>query len=63
MTAGATPGNWRKASRSQPNGGNCVETRTYVGGPVEIRDSKAPALGTLAMTRTDFAALLDSAKS
>lgn len=71
-------GNWRKSSRSNPNGGNCVEVRLDSGwrkstrssnsdpncvevrlsGPVELRDSKAPELGTLAMSRTEFAALL-----
>lgn len=55
-----TPGSWRKSSRSAGNSGNCVEAR--LAGPVEIRDSKAPQLGSLAMTRSDFAALLNSAK-
>ncbi|MFD0555728.1 uncharacterized protein DUF397 [Stackebrandtia endophytica] len=53
-----SPGKWRKSSRSQ--GGNCVETRTYdqVAAPVEVRDSKAPELGSLAIDRSEFAALL-----
>lgn len=54
------PGQWRKSSRSQGGGNNCVEVR--LSGPVEVRDSKAPELGSLAITRTEFAALLDSAK-
>ncbi|GAA4921339.1 uncharacterized protein DUF397 [Stackebrandtia albiflava] len=51
------PSSWRKARRSQ-GGGNCVEVR--LSGPVEVRDSKAPALGSLAVDRADFTALLDA---
>lgn len=51
-------GKWRKSSRSNPNGGDCVEVR--LAGPVEVRDSKAPQLGTLAMSRTEFTSLLES---
>ncbi|ADD43740.1 DUF397 domain-containing protein [Stackebrandtia nassauensis] len=50
-------GKWRKSSRSNPNGGDCVEVR--LAGPVEVRDSKAPQLGTLAMSRTEFTSLLE----
>jgi len=59
-----TPGKWRKSTRSQGGGNNCVETRTYsaASAPVELRDSKAPQLGTLAINRTEFTALLDSVK-
>jgi len=59
-----TPGKWRKSSRSAPNGGNCVETRAFNhnSAPVEMRDSKAPQLGSLAIDRAEFAALLDSVK-
>lgn len=55
-----TPGPWRKSSRSGANGGNCVEAR--LGNVVEVRDSKAPEQGSLAMSRTDFTALLDAVK-
>jgi hypothetical protein len=55
-----TPGQWRKSSRSGGNSPNCVEIR--YAGPVEVRDSKAPSIGSLAITRTEFAALLDSVK-
>ena len=54
-----TPGKWRKSSRSNVAGGNCVEARLNVAGP-ELRDSKAPELGTLHMSRSDLSALLDS---
>ncbi len=55
-----TPGKWRKSSRSGANSGNCVEAR--LAGPVEVRDSKAPSLGSLAVSRTAWTALLDSIK-
>ncbi|GAA4906072.1 uncharacterized protein DUF397 [Stackebrandtia albiflava] len=47
---------WRKSSRSGPNTGNCVEVRLT--GPVEVRDSKAPDLGSLTVPRHEFIALL-----
>ncbi|GAA4898334.1 uncharacterized protein DUF397 [Stackebrandtia albiflava] len=53
-----TPGRWRKSTRSNASGGDCVEVR--LSGPVEVRDSKAPALGGLAVDRGEFAALLRS---
>jgi len=57
-----TPGKWRKSIRSA-NGGNCVETRTFnTAGSVEVRDSKAPQLGSLTIDRAEFIALLDSVK-
>lgn len=55
-----TPGKWRKSSRSGNSGANCVEVR--LSGPVEVRDSKAPQLDSLAVSRTEWAALLDGAK-
>jgi len=59
-----TPGMWRKSTRSGANSPNCVETRTYnlPGAVVEVRDSKAPQLGSLAISRTEFTALLDNVK-
>lgn len=55
-----TPGKWRKSTRSGGGANNCVETRTHndVSAPVEVRDSKAPQLGSLAVNRDEFAALL-----
>lgn len=55
-----TPGKWRKSSRSGAGSGNCVETRTYnaSAASVEVRDSKAPEIGSLAVPRGEFAALL-----
>jgi|GEM_PF-1267154 len=59
-----TPGKWRKSTRSGPASNNCVETRTFdtATAPVEVRDSKAPQLGSLAIDRAEFTALLDSVK-
>jgi len=59
-----TPLTWRKSRRSSGGGGNCVEvgTREKENAPVCLRDSKAPALGSLAISRTEFTALLDSVK-
>lgn len=54
------PKYWRKSSRSSNSGGNCVEVG--LGSSVEMRDSKAPQLGSLAISVTEFAALLDSVK-
>jgi len=57
-----TPGMWRKSSRSQGNGGSCVETRLHAGTP-EIRDSKMGESSPIfQLSRSDFAALLDSVK-
>jgi len=59
-----TPGKWRKSSRSGADSGNCVETRTFdtATALVEVRDSKAPALGSLAIDRAEFTALLNSVR-
>ena len=59
-----TPDGWRKSTRSQGGGNNCVGTRTFdvATAMVEVRDSKAPQLGSLAISRTEFTALLDSVK-
>jgi hypothetical protein len=53
---------WRKSSRSQGNGGNCVEART-TGRGFEVRDSKlgedSPVFG---VESTDFQSLLRAAR-
>ena len=56
-----TPGKWRKSTRSSNSGANCVEARLNVFGP-ELRDSKAPELGTLPISRSDLSALLHSVR-
>jgi len=56
-----TPGKWRKSSRSNPNGGNCVEAR--LNGTPEIRDSKMGDVSpVLELSRNDFVALLNNVK-
>jgi len=48
---------WRKSARSGNNGGQCVETCTDAG-QFLVRDSKAPTLGNLAVSRDEWAGLL-----
>jgi hypothetical protein len=49
---------WRKSSHSGGHEGDCVEVADH-NGHVDIRDSKAPETGHLALTRRDFATLLN----
>ncbi|MFC4906226.1 DUF397 domain-containing protein [Actinomadura gamaensis] len=48
---------WRKASRSNESGDNCVEVADAVGG-VALRDSKNPDAGALTLSRAGFGAVL-----
>jgi hypothetical protein len=50
---------WRKSSRSGDNGGGCVEV-AELPDRVMMRDSKDPAGPTLAVTRTQWRAFIDS---
>jgi hypothetical protein len=52
---------WRKARRSQHNGG-CVEIAD-LGEVVAVRDSKRPEAGAHVVGRTAFAAFLADAKA
>ncbi|GAA4892446.1 uncharacterized protein DUF397 [Stackebrandtia albiflava] len=58
-----TTGTWRKSSRSQPQGANCVEGRAFAG-RFQLRDSKlgddSPVLD---VSVTDFAGFLTAVKS
>ncbi|WP_018656053.1 DUF397 domain-containing protein [Actinomadura flavalba] len=54
---------WRKSTRSQGDGGNCVELSTNVTEAVRIRDSKNPTGPHLALTRPHLAGLLTDVKS
>jgi len=38
-----TKARWRKSSRSNSNGGNCVEVADNLPGAVGVRDSKDPS--------------------
>lgn len=53
---------WRKASRSNSNGGNCVEI-AECRDQMLIRDSKDPEGPRLAVSRRQFAALITSLKA
>ncbi|TDC70084.1 DUF397 domain-containing protein [Actinomadura sp. GC306] len=48
---------WRKSSRSNASGNECVEVAALPDG-YGLRDSKAPETGHLTLTTEDFAQLL-----
>lgn len=52
---------WRKASRSNASGNECVEVSVLAGGR-GVRDSKAPEGGHLTLTTESFAQLIDRVK-
>lgn len=60
-------GNWRKSTRSNGQGGNCVEVGfTADGALAGIRDTKEagnPDRGTLTVARSAFASFLDAVRS
>ncbi len=45
---------WRKASRSSSNGGNCVEVARNLPGIIAVRDSKDPHGPVLAVDPTGW---------
>jgi hypothetical protein len=53
---------WRKARRSQYNGG-CVEVAANLDGVVAVRDSKRPEAGAHVVDRGAFAAFLADARA
>ncbi|MEU0335747.1 DUF397 domain-containing protein [Streptomyces sp. NPDC006193] len=53
---------WRKSSYSNTSGGDCVEVADAVPSVVPVRDSKAPARGTLVFQAGAWAAFVDAVK-
>ncbi|MFF4962211.1 DUF397 domain-containing protein [Streptomyces sp. NPDC001222] len=49
---------WRKSSYSNSDGGNCVEVAQNLPSVVPVRDSKAPARGTLVFEAAAWAAFV-----
>lgn len=63
MPASALDGvEWRKSSRSGPQGGQCVEIAHLPDGQVAIRNSRHPSGPALVFTPTEWKAFLDGAK-
>ncbi len=54
---------WRKASHSSTNGGNCVEVAANLPGIVAVRDSKNPSGPALVVTPADWAAFTTGIKA
>ncbi|MFC0042752.1 DUF397 domain-containing protein [Actinomadura rayongensis] len=53
---------WRKSSRSNPQGGDCVELAALLS-CVGVRDSKAPDAGHLAVRVGEFRRLVAEVKA
>ncbi|MEO3817457.1 DUF397 domain-containing protein [Plantactinospora sp. B24E8] len=53
---------WRKATRSNSNGGNCVEVADNLPGRVLVRDSKDQAGPALTFEPTAWRAFVELAK-
>lgn len=49
---------WRKATRSAPNNGGCVEIAANIPDVIAVRDSKRPEGGAHVVGRPAFAAFL-----
>ncbi|GIH73214.1 DUF397 domain-containing protein [Sphaerimonospora thailandensis] len=53
---------WRKASKSGSNGGDCIEVAPLSGGRVAIRDTERPGQVPFVVTASVWDAFLDGAK-
>ena len=58
-----TSPNWRKSTRSNGNGGNCVEVADNLPGRVLVRDTKDRHGGTLTFEPAAWSAFVNLAKS
>lgn len=54
---------WRKSSRSNQQGGNCVETATLPDGGRAVRDSKNPDGPALLFTPAEWAAFVEAVRA
>jgi Domain of unknown function (DUF397) len=54
---------WRKASYSSTNGGDCVDVARNLPGAVAVRDSKDPAALVLAFSPPEWAAFTTRIKA
>ncbi|MFI6760386.1 DUF397 domain-containing protein [Micromonospora sp. NPDC050417] len=57
-----TGAQWRKSTRSTPNGGNCVEVADNLTGRVFVRDTKDRDGGTLTFSPDAWRAFVGLAK-
>lgn len=57
-TPEAPPIRWRKSTYSGAHENNCVEVADF-NGRIGLRDSKAPEVGHLTLSRESFATLLN----
>lgn len=62
MESDLTRADWRKASYSGDNGGNCVEVARNLPGVVAVRDSKNPAGPVLMFSPGEWAAFTAAIK-
>ncbi|MEU8200654.1 DUF397 domain-containing protein [Streptosporangium sp. NPDC049046] len=53
---------WRKATKSGPNGGDCLEVAPLSGGRVGLRDTEAPELAPFVVSASVWDAFIDGAK-
>ncbi|MGC5013760.1 DUF397 domain-containing protein [Streptosporangium sp. DT93] len=53
---------WRKATKSGPNGGDCLEVAPLSGGRVGLRDTEAPDKAPFVVSAGVWDAFVDGAK-
>ncbi|GGN25619.1 DUF397 domain-containing protein [Streptomyces fuscichromogenes] len=54
---------WHKSSYSNSDGGNCLEVAAGIPSLVPVRDSKAPAHGTLLFTASSWSVFVAAVKT
>ncbi|MEV6983712.1 DUF397 domain-containing protein [Sphaerisporangium sp. NPDC051017] len=53
---------WRKATKSGPNGGDCIEVAPLSEGRVGLRDTEAPEKAPFVVSASVWDAFIDGAK-